>query len=65
MNRKMKLLGALLATIFLPTTSGVVFAEYHAGSDTGIEALDYIEYNTIRSLDYMDSEYRPIIINMV
>lgn len=29
------------------------------------EALDYIEYNTIRSLDYMDYEYRPIIINMV
>jgi hypothetical protein len=26
------------------------------------DAMDWLEYNTFRSLDYMDVEYRPIII---
>lgn len=43
MNRNYRLAGALVATMLLPGTYGVVSAEYHASSDTGIEALDYIE----------------------
>lgn len=44
MNRQ-KLAGLVTATLLLPILGGTAQAAYHADSDTGIEALDYIEYN--------------------
>lgn len=29
------------------------------------DAMDWLEYNTFRSLDYMDVEYRPIITRSI
>lgn len=29
------------------------------------EALDWISYNTARSLDYLDSKYKPILMNEI
>jgi len=42
MNRQ-KLAGVITLTLLLPLWSSPVEAVYHADSDTGIEALDYIE----------------------
>ena len=42
MNKK-KLAGLVTAAFMLPFMSGMASAEYHADSDTGIDALDYIE----------------------
>ena len=42
MNRH-KLAGVITLTLLLPLWSSPVQAEYRADSDTGIEALDYIE----------------------
>jgi hypothetical protein len=35
---------------------------YNKGRDYLSEATEWIEYNTIRSLPYLPSEYKPIII---
>ena len=40
---KQKLAGLVTAALMLPFMSGMASAEYHADSDTGIDALDYIE----------------------
>ena len=48
MNRKMKILtGAIAATVILPATALPVQAAYQSDSDTGVEALDYIENQRI------------------
>ena len=44
MNRQ-KLAGVITMTLLLPLWSSPVEAVYHADSDTGIDALDYIENN--------------------
>ena len=44
MNRQ-KLAGLITATLLLPLLGGTAQANYHADSDTGIDALDYIEDN--------------------
>lgn len=44
MNRQ-KLAGLVTAALLLPILGGTAQAEYHADSDTGIDALDYIENN--------------------
>lgn len=30
-----------------------------------VEAADWISYNTARSLDYLDSKYKPILMNEI
>lgn len=40
---KKKLAGLVTAALFLPFMGGTAGASYHADSDTGIDALDYIE----------------------
>lgn len=48
MNSNQKLLaGLVVATAALPALSGTAYAAYSADSDTGIQALDYIENNRI------------------
>lgn len=29
------------------------------------DAMDWLEYNTLRSIEYMEAEYRPIIIRSI
>lgn len=37
-------------------------AEYEASEDPFLDAMEFIDYNTIRTLPYMDAKGRPIII---
>lgn len=37
-------------------------AEYNDSEDPYIDAIEWIDYNTLRTLPYMDAKGRPIII---
>ena len=43
MNRNLKILSGVVAAVVLPASAVPAQAAYHADSDTGVQALDYIE----------------------
>ena len=43
MNNKLRIFWGMSSVLLLPFSAGTVQAAYHADSDTGVNALDYIE----------------------